>query len=157
MDTQIDITAVINSIPFFFDLSIEQIEKIARISDLVEIDPGDQLIREGSQLDYLYVLLEGEVRVDVFVPTRGLTETSKLGSLDVLGWSAMTPIVRQRIGTTTAITHCRLLRTDARLLTSLCEKDHDIGFTIYRRIANVTAMSFLTTRLQLMNLIAESL
>jgi hypothetical protein len=49
-----------------------------------------------------------------------------------------------------------LLRLEAKLLTSLCENDHDIGFTIYRRVANVTAMSFLTTRIQMMNLIAES-
>ena len=67
----------------------------------------------------------------------------------------MTPIVRQRTGTVTAATHCWLLRIDSRLLSQLCENDHHIGFVVYRRIANVVARSFLTTRLQLMNLIAE--
>jgi len=156
MDNNREINAAIRSVPLFFDLSALQIEKIGKISDLVELDPGDQPILEGAQLDFLYILLEGEVRVDLFVPTRGSVETSKLGPHDILGWSGMTPIVRQRTGTTTALTHCWLIRIDAKLLASLCEKDHDIGFIIYRRIANVTALSFLTTRLQLMNIIAES-
>jgi len=85
-----------------------------------------------------------------------MVETSILGPLDILGWSGMTPIVRQRTGTVTATTHCWLLRVDSRLLSKLCEDDHDIGFVIYRRISNVVARSFLTTRLQLMNLIASA-
>ncbi len=157
MDTNLDITTTISSVPLFYDLSQSQVEKIAGITDLVELDPGEQPIREGSQLDFLYILLEGEIRVDIFVPTRGSIETCKLGPLDVLGWSSLTPIIRQRTATSTALTHCWLLRINSKMLTALCEKEHDIGFLIYRRVANVTAMSLLSTRLQLMNLIAESL
>jgi CRP/FNR family cyclic AMP-dependent transcriptional regulator len=155
MDTNLDITTIIRSTPLFFELSVAQIKKIANISDLIEIDPGDQPIREGSILDFLYIILEGEISVDIFVPIRGAVETSRLGPLDMIGWSAMTPMIRQRTATTTALTHCWLLRIDAKLLAGLCEEDHDIGFLIYRRVANTTAMSFLTTRIQLMNLIAE--
>ena len=157
MDIALDVFAILHSVPLLFDLSSHQLEDISRISDLIEIDPGDQPIREGARLDFLYILLEGEIRVEIFIPSRGIVETSRLGPLDMIGWSAMTPVVRQRTATTTALTHCRLLRIDARMLTSLCEKDHDIGFAIYRRVANVTAMSFLTTRIQIMNLIAETL
>ncbi len=157
IETNLDITTTIRSVPLFFDLNDSQIEKIARITAVVEIDPGDTPIREGSRLDFLYILLEGEIKVDVFVPTRGTIETSRLGPLDLIGWSALTPVVRQRASTSTALTHCKLLRINARLLATLCEKEHDIGFAIYRRVANVTATSFLNTRIQLMSLIAESL
>lgn len=157
MDYDLEITETIQTVPLFFNLSPRQLKEISRICDLIELDPGDQPIREGASLDFLYILLEGEIRVDIFVPTRGMVETIKLGPLDVIGWSAMTPVVRQRTATCTALTHCRLIRLDAKLLTSLCEKDHDIGFAIYRRIANVTAMSFLTSRIQMMGLIAETL
>ena len=156
MDKITDPIEAINSIPLFFGLSQDDIDQIAKISDLIEIDPGDQPICEGSRLDYLYILLEGEMKVDVFVPTRGNIETGRLGPLDVLGWSAMTPIVRHRTATSTALTHCWLLRLDSRLLISLCETNHDIGFIIYRRVSNAAAHSFLTTRLNLMNLIAAS-
>ena len=157
MDYNTDITAVIKNIPHFLDLSPHQLEMISNISSLIEIDPGDIPIHEGAKLDYLYILLEGEIKVEVFIPGYGQVETSRLGPFDMLGWSAMTPMVRQRTGTTTAITHCWLIQMDGSLLSSLCETDHDIGFILYRRLANVAARSFLTTRIQLMNVLMQSL
>ena len=142
-------------IPLFLDFNNEQLKKISEISDVIELDPGDTPILEGAQLDYLYVLMDGEIKVEVYLPTHGQLETARLGPLDILGWSSMTPVVRQRTGTTTAITHCKLIRINGKLLFTLCEEDHDIGFFIFRRIANVAARSWLTTRLQLMNIIIE--
>lgn len=142
-------------IPLFLDFNSDQLKKISDIADVIELDPGDTPILEGGQLDYLYILMDGEIKVEVYVPTRGLFETARLGPLDLLGWASMTPVVRQRTGTTTAITHCKLIRIHSKQLTSLCEEDHSIGFYIYRRIANVAARSYLTTRLQFMNIIAE--
>jgi len=154
MDINAEITSILESIPLFFDLNSTQLERIAKFSDRMEVDPGDLLFEEGKVLDFLYIILEGEVTVAIHVPAIGLVETNKLGPLDIFGWSAMTPIVRQRTGTVTAATHCWLLRLDSRMLSQLCEKDHDTGFVIYRRISNVVARSFLATRLKLMNLIA---
>jgi len=156
MDNTLDTIDTLKNIPLFFEFKPGQLEQIAQISDLIEIDPGDIPIHEGAKLDFVYILLEGEIKVEVFVPTFGQVETSRLGPFDILGWSAMTPIVRQRTGTTTALTHCRLLRIDGKMLYQLCEEDHDIGFIVYRRLAIVAARSFLTTRIQLMNLLAKS-
>ena len=142
-------------IPLFLDFNSEQLKLISEISDVIELDPGDTPILEGAQLDYLYVLMDGEIKVEVYIPTQGQLETARLGPLDILGWSSMTPVVRQRTGTTTALTHCKLIRIQGKQLYKLCEEDHDIGFFIYRRIANVAARSWLTTRLQFMNIIIE--
>lgn len=142
-------------IPLFLDFDVTQLKKISEITDVIELDPGDTPILEGAQLDYLYVLMDGEIKVEVFVPTRGQLETARLGPLDILGWSSMTPVVRQRTGTTTAITHCKLIRIHGKQLFKLCEEDHDIGYFIFKRIANVAARSWLTTRLQFMNIVVE--
>ncbi len=142
-------------IPLFLDFDAAQLKKISEITDVIELDPGDTPILEGAQLDYLYVLMDGEIKVEVFVPTRGQLETARLGPLDILGWSSMTPVVRQRTGTTTAITHCKLIRIHGKQLFKLCDEDHNIGYYIYKRIANVAARSWLTTRLQFMNIVVE--
>lgn len=155
MDTSTNITTIIDNIPIFLDLSPAQRRQIAELSHLVELDPGDSPIQEGGPLDLLYIVLEGEIKVELFVPTVGQVLTSKLGTYDIIGWSAMTPIVRQRTQTTTALTHCWLVGMNGKLLLSLCEEDHDIGFKIYQRIANVAARSFLTTRIQLMSLLTS--
>ena len=151
MDSTTDIALLIKSIPLFHDLTPQQVEKFVSLSSMVEIYPGESPMHEGDRLDDLYVLLEGEVKVELHVPTFGQIETSRLGAFDILGWSAMTPVVRQRTGTITAVTHCWLLRLNKVLLSALCEEDHDVGFLLYRRLANVVATSFLTTRLELMN------
>lgn len=150
-----DLIEAFKTIPYLLELNPDQIDSLSRISELIEIEAGESPIREGAALDFLYILLEGEIRVEIHIPTRGSLETSVLGPYDILGWSAMTPVVRQRTGTTTALTHCHAIRIDARPLQDLCEQDHEIGFYMYRRIANVTARSFLTTRLELMNLIVN--
>jgi hypothetical protein len=44
---------------------------------------------------------------------------------------------------------------DSRLLIPTGEEDHDIGFCIYKRVSNIAARTFLSTRIKLMNLIVK--
>ena len=150
-----DIIELLKTIPVFLDLKPFQLARLASVCSHIELDPGTELITEGDSLDYTYILLDGDMTVEVFVPSYGNIETSHLGPLDICGWSALTPVVRQRTGTVTSVGYCRLLKMDSRLLIPICEEDHDIGFCIYRRVANVAARSFLTTRIQLMNLLLK--
>ena len=150
-----DIIEVLKTIPIFLDLKPFQLARLATAVSIIDLDPDYQLITEGDPLDYTYILLEGDMAVKSFVPTYGNVETSHLGPLDVCGWSALTPVVRQRTGTVVTIGYCRLLKMDSRILIPMCEDDHDIGFCIYKRISNVAARTFLSTRIQLMNLIVK--
>lgn len=150
-----DIISLLKTIPVFLDLKPFQLAKLATSAAILDLEPGIELITEGDPLDFTYIILEGDMLVQAYVPSYGNIETSHLGPLDICGWSALTPIVRQRTGTVTTTTFCRLLKLDSHLLIPICEEDHDIGFCIYRRVANVAARTFLTTRLQLMNLIVK--
>jgi CRP/FNR family cyclic AMP-dependent transcriptional regulator len=155
MDNQPDIIAHLKSIPIFLDLKPGQLARLASTTSIVDLEAGVELITEGDPLDFFYIILEGDMLVQIYVPSIGKIETSHLGPLDICGWSGLTPIVRSRTGTVTTLTFCRALKMDSRLIIPICEEDHDIGFCLYRRIANVAARSFLTTRLQLMNLIVQ--
>ena len=155
MDHTADISLLIKKIPIFLDLTTGQVEKLSAIARLMEINPGESPIHEGDKLGDVFFLLEGEAKVEIHVPTKGLVETSRLGAFDILGWSGMTSVVRQRTGTVTAITHCWLLRLNRELLSDLCEEDHNLGYLFYRRLANVVATSFLTTRLEMMNFLVR--
>lgn len=150
-----NIIEIFKTIPLFLDLKEFQLFRLAEISSIVEFDPDTKIVQEGGQLDYVYIIIEGEISVSILVPTRGQVETSHLGPLDILGWSALTPVVRQRTGTATSISHVIAVRMDGKKLISLCELDHDIGVVVYRRIANVAARNFLVSRLQMMNIIVH--
>ena len=74
---------------------------------------------------------------------------------EVVGWSSVTPSVRQRTASATAVTDCLLGGTDAEKLRQLCDQDHDFGYLVMRRIANIVASRLMTTRLQLLDIFGE--
>lgn len=152
MFNQAEITNTLQTIPWFLDLSAASREQLAAIASLRRADPGEVLFEEGAKEDYLYILLEGEVAVDILVPTHGNIRIFTAEPLDIIGWSAVTPLVRQRTAAAHVLLPTRLLAFEAEPLRKLCDEDHDLGYIIMRRISNVAASRLLTTRLQLMDM-----
>ena len=63
MLNQAEITTTIKSIPWFLELSPESIQRLAGISDVRSFDVGEVIFTEGEQHPYLYIVLEGKVRL----------------------------------------------------------------------------------------------
>lgn len=154
MLNQVDITATMKSIPWFLDLSTESLQRLTEIANFRFFDAGEKIFSEGEKNPYLYVILEGKVRLESYVPGRGSLPYLTAESLDVIGWSSLTPVVRQKTGTAVAIEPTRLLSFHADELMDLCERDCDLGFVIMRRLANIIASRLLNHRLHLLELIS---
>jgi CRP/FNR family transcriptional regulator, cyclic AMP receptor protein len=151
-----DLSMTLRRIPWFTDLCQSQLECLANLAILQELEAGDVLFHEGDREDYLYVLLEGQIVLEVEVPSRGRVPIYTAEVLDILGWSSMTPIVRQRTAQARAIKPSLLLGLNSKLLQQECEEDHELGYIIMRRLANVVASRLLTTRLGLFDIIANT-
>jgi CRP-like cAMP-binding protein len=136
MLNQADITKAIKSIPWFFELKPESVHRLTSITDIRMFDAGEVIFTEGEQHPFLYVVLEGKVRLESFVPGRGTLPIFTAESLDVIGWSSMTPVVRQKTSTARALEPVTMLAFSAEALMELCETDCDLGFVIMRRLAN---------------------
>ncbi|HZW04666.1 MAG TPA: Crp/Fnr family transcriptional regulator [Anaerolineaceae bacterium] len=152
----VDYLKVFQSIPWFLELKPESLERLASIAQICQLAPGEVLFQEGDRSNYLYLLLDGEVNLTSHVPTHGSLQIYTAQPLDVIGWSSLTPIVRQRTANAQAVSATRLLTFDGESLRKLCEQDHDLGFIIMRRLANVVASRLLITRLQLLDLIVQN-
>jgi CRP/FNR family cyclic AMP-dependent transcriptional regulator len=150
-----DLVLAIQSIPWFIDLKSDQIERLAGIAGVRSLQAGEELFREGDRDGYMYVILEGQINLENYVPTHGLSYLYTADPLDILGWSSMTPVVRQLTATARALCPSKLLAFDSDSLRRLCEEDHDLGYTIMRRIANVVASQMLVGRLVLYDLIMK--
>ena len=84
--------ALLNQIPFFNDLSVQdhqQFELLLEHSTIVELDPGEVLMKKGSMDQKFYFLLKGNL--DVFAEedrsTKAigqLTEGQVLGALSII-------------------------------------------------------------------------
>jgi CRP-like cAMP-binding protein len=154
MDQQ-QLMSSLESIPWFQEISNEHFQKIAGIASLIEVDAKQELFREGDPEDYLYIVLQGRVAIEMFVPSRGRVRIYTAEPMDVVGWSSVTPVVRRRTAGAQAVLPSCLVRLDAMKLRQLCEEDCALGYIVMRRMANVVASRLLITRLQLLDMFAN--
>lgn len=143
------------AIPWFHDLEPAMFDKLAQIASLVELEKGEQLFNEGGKEDFVYIVLNGRIGLEIFVPARGRIRIETAEPLDLVGWSSVTPVVRQRTAGAKAVLDTRLLSLDADRLRILCDEDHDLGYLVMRRISNIIASRLMVTRLQLLDIFAN--
>ncbi len=155
MVARYDLIEAIRNIPWFIDLTAGQIDRLVGIASISRVAAGDLLFREGDREDFMYVILEGQLSLDAYVPSHGMHGIYTADPLDILGWSSMTPVVRQRTATATAISPVKLLRFDSSALRRMCDEDHDLGYLVMKRLANVCASQYLVDRLMLYDLIMK--
>jgi CRP-like cAMP-binding protein len=156
MENRLSLIKDIQNIPWFHELTPIQIDRLADISMIHTLQPEEVLFQEGDRVENLYIILSGEVLFENYIPTMGNHAVSHAESLDVIGWSCLTPIVRQRTATVKALKLARLVSIKGDDLIKLCEEDSDLGYIIMRRVANIVATQFLSTRLHLYEIIRSS-
>jgi len=156
MYLQADLTKTLRRIPWFVDLEPDKLSRLSSVASIHELQPGQVLFREGDRKDCFYVVLEGQVSLDMEVPTRGVVTFYTAEAMDVVGWSSMTPIARQRTATVRARKPSLLIGFNSELLQQICDEDCELGYIIMRRLANVVANRLLTIRLCLLDIIAQT-
>jgi CRP/FNR family transcriptional regulator, cyclic AMP receptor protein len=155
MTNQQELVQALQAIPWFQVMTPEHFNKISSIAKILKYEPGQVIFHEGDKEDYLYVVLEGRVAIEISVPGRGRMRILTADAMDEVGWSAVTPVVRQRTAGARAVLPSRLVAFDAGELRRMCEEDHDFGYYVMRRMANLVAGRLLTTRLQLLDMFAN--
>ena len=155
MLNQADLTTTIKSIPWFLELQPESLDRLSAIANLCSFAPGDVIFTEGEQHPILYILVEGKVLLESFAPGHGVLPIFVAESLDVIGWSSLTPVVRQKTSTARALENTVALSFSAEPLMELCEMDYELGFVIMRRLSNIVASRYLNHRLHLLELISK--
>ncbi|MCB2178868.1 Crp/Fnr family transcriptional regulator [bacterium] len=155
MVSEVELTEILQTIPWFQALSDEHFHKIAGITEVVALSRDEVLFKQGDQQKYLYVVVKGRVGVEIYSPIRGALRVFTAEPMDVVGWSSATPVVRQRTATARAVLDSLLIAIDASKLNQFCEQDHELGFIVMRRMANVAASRVMICRLQLVDLFAN--
>jgi CRP-like cAMP-binding protein len=140
---------ILISVPWFSELNDKQIKQIETISKQLTVNATEYLFRQGAKDDYIYILLHGQVAIEMMVPGQDPIIVHQAQPNEIIGWSSVTPIARQRTASARAIKTCNLLAIDSVKLRELCDEDHDLGYFLMRRLANIIATHLLLTRLQL--------
>ncbi len=150
-----EIRPTLQSIPWLMDLSQEQLRKLEKISGFRFLEEGEILYREGENDNLLYIVSEGSLGIEIYVPGHGQVRLYNADPLDIVGWDSMTPVARHRITTITALKKSNLIYFDGSALNELCDIDQELGYVIMRRLSNVIATRMLAMRLKLIDLFMQ--
>jgi CRP-like cAMP-binding protein len=137
--------------PFFKGMEPIYHQLFVDCASNVRFEAGEYIFREGEVANQFYLIRHGRVAVEVSTPERGSVIVQSLGEGDVLGWSWMMPPYRWHFDAR-AVELTRAIALDGRCLRERSEEDHDLGFQLMRRAAQVMEERFQATRLPLLDI-----
>ncbi|MBI5867743.1 MAG: cyclic nucleotide-binding domain-containing protein [candidate division Zixibacteria bacterium] len=141
--------------PFLHGLSRPHLELIVGCATNVRFDPGQFLFHEGEEADRFYVIRHGKVRVELFTPGRGPITIQTVDDGDILGWSWLLAPYQWHFDAQ-AVELTRAIALDGECLRTKCERDHDLGYEMLKRFAQIMQQRMDATRLQLLDLYGNS-
>jgi CRP/FNR family cyclic AMP-dependent transcriptional regulator len=141
---------VVAEAPIFAGLEQPELVTIAGCTQTAGFEEGEYVFREGQPADVFYLLRRGAVALETFVPTRGPVRLTTIHEGDVLGWSWLFPPYRWHFDAR-ALEPVRAVAFDGACLRDKCGEDHDLGFELMQRFAEVMVSRLQATRLQLLD------
>ncbi len=128
---------VLKKIYVFEELSEEQLEKIVPLLKPVKAKEGKVIIKENTKGDNIYIILDGKVRVSRFINGKEeaivfLNPGDMFGEMAILG-------KQERSATIIAHTDIVMFMFKGKEFKSLIDENHDIGFYVYRKMAQTLA------------------
>jgi CRP/FNR family cyclic AMP-dependent transcriptional regulator len=142
--------ALVAEVPAFRGLAPEHADLIAGCGSNVHFAAGTYIFREGGQADEFYVIRHGAIALELFVPAREAVTVETLHDGDLLGWSWLFPPHRWSFDAR-AVEETSAIAFDGACLRGKCENDHDLGYELMRRIAQVMVQRLQATRLRLLD------
>jgi CRP-like cAMP-binding protein len=145
-----DVATVLRSLAFTRELGPPDLDRLAALARPVEWQAGRTVFREGDRDDFLYLVVEGRVALEISVPPRGRARILTVGPGEVFGWSSVYYQQPKTAGAT-AVTPTRALALDAARLRELSEADCRFGYWLACRLLHVVSERLQATRLQLLD------
>jgi CRP-like cAMP-binding protein len=149
-----DIRATIASQGFARDLPPDDIDFLTEVASTALWVPGETVFREGSLGDFLYLVVEGSVAIEVAVPQRGRVRIATIGPGELFGWSSLF-YEKPKTALAAVLQPTWALAFDAARLRAKCDNDVGFGFRVTRILLNVVSDRLKATRGQLIDMFAR--
>lgn len=145
-----DLKQLIREHPFFEGMAPEYLDLAAGCASNAHFEPGEYLFQEGTDADRFFILRSGRVRLEIHVPGREPVVLETLQAGDVIGWSWLFPPYLWQFDARAEET-VRATAFDGKCLRGKCESNHDLGYAMAMRSAQVLMQRLQATRLQLLD------
>jgi CRP-like cAMP-binding protein len=140
----------LRELQFLRDMAPEYLERIANIAHIRDYGESDVVFREGQAAEHIYLVMFGNVSLEICAASIGCKQISTLGPGELVGWSSLLDQSRYTARARTPES-ARLVEIDVAQLLALCDRDPQFGYEIMRRTALALAKRLSGTRMQLMD------
>ena len=141
--------------PFFEGMPATDVALIGGCGDNCTFAAGDYIARENSPADHFFILRDGRVAVEIYVPHHGSLCLQTLQAGDIFGWSWLFPPYQWTFDAR-AVSTVHVVRLDGRCLRQKCNEDTRLGFELMKRFARIMTARLQATRLQLLDVYGDS-
>ena len=130
------------------ELEPHHLDELLKNAEEVEFTPGQVIFREGDPANRFYLIQSGKVVVEAPMRSGAPIQIEALVGGDVLGWSWLFPGFAWRFQAR-ALEATRAIACDGGHLLVHSEEDHDFGYELMKRVAQVLIRRLQATRKQL--------
>jgi CRP/FNR family cyclic AMP-dependent transcriptional regulator len=145
--------AIIAGHAFLSDLEQRYVQSLTGCAANVRFDAGTYLFRESEPANHFYLVRQGKVAIEISAPPRKPIIVQTLSDGDVLGWSWLVFPYEWRFHAR-AVEPVRAIALDGKCLRARCEENHDLGYELLKRFAQVITQRLEATRFQLLDVYA---
>ena len=139
--------------PFFAGLDPAFLQLVTGCASNVRFDAGAYIFKEGDEANEFYLIRSGKVALELFAPQHKPLIVETLGVGEILGWSWLLPPFLWKFHAH-AVQDTRAIALDGKCLRTKCEQNHDLGYEVLKRFAQIMERRLEATRLQLLDVYA---
>lgn len=139
--------------PFLAGLGEQYTSLLVGCASNVRFEPGSYIFREGGAANHFFLIREGEVSLEMATPHNKAIRMYTVGEGDILGWSWLLSPYQWRFDAH-ALADTRAIALDGKCLRQKCEVNHDLGYELFRRVAQVISKRLEATCFQLLDVYA---
>lgn len=143
------ILALIAQQPFFKGLSAPHLRLLSESAMVTEFEAGQWIYRQGDPANRFYLILDGKVLIESEVKDRGMLPIRTLGPGDDLGWAWLFPPYYMHFSAC-AVEPTRAIFFYGTRLREQCETNHELGYHLMKRIAQVVVQNLNATQQRLL-------
>jgi CRP-like cAMP-binding protein len=126
------------------------LKKLASLARVVEFSTGAVVFRQGDAANDIYIVIDGNVSLEICGPGVGCRRILTVCSGELLGWSPLLSH-RQFTASARALSDVRAAALSGQRLRELFEKTPRFGYEFMRCAAEALAQRLNATRLQLLD------
>ncbi len=140
ISSPIRLRALLAAQPFFRELGSVHIGLLAGLAMETQFAPGQFIFQQGDPANRFYLVLEGEVSLEIKSSDNRMIPIRMAGAGSDLGWSWMFDSSYFHV-TARTINPTKTIFFYGTILRQQCEDDHQLGYEMMKRVAAATIHS----------------